>query len=290
MKKIVACSVILSVILASCGTSQETTERPVETKPISLDAYSGNTPADQIIKEMGGLKGLFEFVNSEDAATVEQKAKAYGLNYIDWRSPKNMSALAADGCPGPVFGYAERGTMQTMPDNTIVWIDNVGRPYRAAKTITPITPTTRTWKVDECSAYVGKLEGRVGFQGGHLVGLQLGGWGLRSNLVPQNTNFNTGNWAQIENAAKLCQSLHNNYFDFLGRRGSAYYSTIVLYSNTTTYTPYEFQLTIETYRPTFNTSDSEVIYGAFTNTAYGGADGSTTRQRMVQELRDEGCV
>lgn len=73
MKKIVACSVILSVILASCGTSQETTERPVETKPISLDAYSGNTPADQIIKEMGGLKGLFEFVNSEDAALAARQ-------------------------------------------------------------------------------------------------------------------------------------------------------------------------------------------------------------------------
>ena len=37
------------------------------------------------------------------------------------------------------------------------------------------------------------------YDGGHIIGAQLGGWGGRLNLVPWDNQFNGGNWALIEN-------------------------------------------------------------------------------------------
>jgi DNA/RNA endonuclease G (NUC1) len=45
------------------------------------------------------------------------------------------------------------------------------------------------------------------YDGGHMIGSQLGGWGKRANMVPQVANFNRGNWAQIENTLADCGAL-----------------------------------------------------------------------------------
>ncbi|WP_437809873.1 DNA/RNA non-specific endonuclease [Sorangium sp. So ce1078] len=43
--------------------------------------------------------------------------------------------------------------------------------------------------------------------GGHLNGSQLGGWGRRANLVPQDASFSRANWVALENKMALCGSL-----------------------------------------------------------------------------------
>ena len=40
-----------------------------------------------------------------------------------------------------------------------------------------------------------------------MIGFQLGGWGKRLNMVPQNSNFNRGNWKHVEDAAAACKPL-----------------------------------------------------------------------------------
>jgi hypothetical protein len=81
------------------------------------------------------------------------------------------------------------------------FIDGAGRPARAYADLPPIAGEPRS---PACRSDVGGWgdaeDPENDYDGGHLIGAQLGGWGRRANLVPQDANFNRGTWAVLENA------------------------------------------------------------------------------------------
>jgi hypothetical protein len=79
----------------------------------------------------------------------------------------------------------------------------VGRPWYAAKTWQPQETISAGVRDTTCQLDVG-IWGTRGDAGGHLVPAELGGWGGRANLVPQNGTLNSGTWRTVENAAGRC--------------------------------------------------------------------------------------
>jgi hypothetical protein len=110
--------------------------------------------------------------------------------------------------------------------------------------------------------------------GGHMIGSQLGGYGGRVNLVPQDLNFNRGNWLQIENAAAACAALPEQQIFYLVRAE---------YEDETSLVPVTMSVTLENRR----TSDS--VSFTFANDDGGGPDGTEKRNQAVDFLTDQGC-
>lgn len=113
------------------------------------------------------------------------------------------------------------------------------------------------------------------YDGGHLIGAQLGGWGGRANLVPQVASFNRGNWLQMENAVASCAGDLED--------GALRYTVTVVYDEAETLVPSEMSMELYLF------ASEESITLVFTNTERGGADGRATRDPGVQWLRDLGC-
>lgn len=96
------------------------------------------------------------------------------------------------------------------------YVDSHGRPARAETSLPPIEADERN---PGCQQRVGKWGDEANaendYDGGHLIGSQLGGWEARANMVPQNANFNRGNWAQVENCLARCTSVESGRFTYL---------------------------------------------------------------------------
>ena len=112
------------------------------------------------------------------------------------------------------------------------------------------------------------------YDGGHLIGSQLGGWGKRANLVPQDANFNRGNWAVLENKMADCAGLPNGRF--------RYYISVG-YSNGTKVVPSSFGMQLT------NQSSGSSISLSFSNTDGGGSSGVSEKNRGVTFLTNNGC-
>jgi len=107
-----------------------------------------------------------------------------------------------------------------------------------------------------------------------MIGSQLGGYGGRINLVPQDLNFNRGNWAQIENKAAACASLPAERIFYYVRAD---------YGNSTTLVPSTMSLTLE------NRSTGDSVSFAFSNVDLGGSNGTNQRIDAVDFLDEQGC-
>jgi hypothetical protein len=107
-----------------------------------------------------------------------------------------------------------------------------------------------------------------------MIGSQLGGYGGRINLVPQDLNFNRGNWLQIENAAAGCGALPAERIFYYVRAD---------YPNSTDIVPSTMSLTLE------NRSTDESVSFTFDNVDAGGSDGTQQRVEAVGFLDDQGC-
>lgn len=106
-----------------------------------------------------------------------------------------------EGCPR-VFPVADRsqGHVVAIQD---VKVDAKGRPWAwHAKWSGPVTPGKR---YPGCQSDVGHM-GRKTDVGGHMIGAQLGGWGKRANLVPQDAQLNAGGsgWSEIDTTIAFC--------------------------------------------------------------------------------------
>ncbi len=168
--------------------------------------------------------------------------------------------------------------------------DSLGRPTGGIKSINkPQASVTRDTVIGNCATAVGKIESPTAAsgtdQGGHMIGLQLGGWGLRANLNPQYNNFNTyvaagqsaveGNWLQLETAIKKCQNLITK---------TATVTVAVSNWNTATGNrPYTWKITVDI-------TGLASISGTFDNTNLGGTSGTSTRSTMVSSLQNAGCL
>jgi hypothetical protein len=172
------------------------------------------------------------------------------------------------------FPAGDRNTCHAF-DGEFYFIDANGRPNRAYKYLPRIVEAPR---ITGCQTTVGQWgDAEVpsnDYDGGHMIGSQLGGYGGRINLVPQDLNFNRGNWAQIENKAADCGALPDERIFYYVRSD---------YSNSTSVVPTTMSLVLENR----NTGDS--VSFAFTNVEFGGPDGTDQRIEAVNFLADQGC-
>jgi hypothetical protein len=114
---------------------------------------------------------------------------------------ESPDARTIEGCPR-VFPKADRsqGHVVAIQD---VKVDEKGRPWAwHAMWSGHVTPGQR---FPGCQSDVGHM-GKKTDVGGHMIGAQLGGWGKRANLVPQDAQLNaTGSgWSDIDTSIAFC--------------------------------------------------------------------------------------
>ncbi len=241
---------------------------------------SANTTNDSFFSGLGGTAAVADFFDSSDEGTIRAALESNGMHYtvlnpVGIAANRPFSTRAIDDCSSR-FTVTEGNTwyhiktVNGIPTNTgSYFIDNLGRPQKAVMKAPPIAAGIRS---TSCQSAVGKLDFPSGYDGGHLLASQLGGWGKRLNLVPQNSNFNRGNWVQIENQFAKCSTLPI---------GSLRYEVSLYYPNDSTNTPSTFTLNISV-----NTAS---ISETFENTDGGGLDGTIKRERVVTWLIAQGC-
>jgi hypothetical protein len=174
----------------------------------------------------------------------------------------------------PTFPANDRNTWHAF-DGEFYFIEENGRPNRAYKYLPPIVEADR---IEACQGNVGTWgdseDESNDYDGGHMIGSQLGGYGGRVNLVPQDLNFNRGNWLQIENKAADCGTLPDERILYYVRSD---------YSDSTSLVPTTISLTLE------NRETEESVSFTFQNIDGGGPDGTDQRVDAVDFLADQGC-
>lgn len=84
-----------------------------------------------------------------------------------------------------------------------ITIDQYGRPTDFFVKFSGLKPPIPTIRDKPCQTKVGKW-GIKNDDGGHMIGVQLGGYARRANIVPQNLNLNRGMWAQMQDQVYTC--------------------------------------------------------------------------------------
>ena len=233
---------------------------------------------DRLELAHGGPDGLRQFfaTHSNEAITAELAQYGIGFEVHDMAQVKILEARpqAITDC-NKFFPSTDRVKWHFF-NGEYYYIDSAGRPNRAYADLPPIKAEAR---ISNCQTAIGQWGDAENpssdYDGGHLIGSQLGGWGGRANIVPQEANFNRGNWAQLENKMAKCGVLAN---------ATMRYSINVEYSNTTALVPSAFVMEI------IRKSNGSKITLRFTNVTSGGTNGTAERQRGVDFLTANGCV
>ncbi|MFL5354367.1 DNA/RNA non-specific endonuclease [Archangium sp.] len=248
--------------LSACGG----VDASLDGRPLDL---GGEAIAAQVERDFGGPDGVMDFFQSHSEEEIRQMLAPYGIGY----RVHNVSAMLISDCPKN-FPSTDRSVWHNF-DGEYYYIDASGRPNKAYKYLPPIVAAAR---IDSCQTSIGQWGDAENpsndYDGGHLIGSQLGGWGGRANIVPQDANFNRGNWVQLENKMALCGSLPSSRL--------RYYITAA-YPNSTTLIPNTMTMEI-----TNQSSGSSVLMN-FQNVDYGGTNGTTERTKGVNWLTSQGC-
>jgi hypothetical protein len=224
-----------------------------------------NDPAQQLEDDFGGPGGLLEFFESHSEDEIREALATYELGYV--------TEAAITDCP-QTFESSFRSTWHSITGE-YYFIDSAGRPSKAYSHLPPVRSEVRN---ESCQAGVGQWGDAANpgtdYDGGHLIGSQLGGWGARANLVPQVANFNRGNYVQLENKMATCGGLSN---------GRMLYSITVSYQNSTTLIPNTWNVYIE------DRTQGDNVSLNFQNAYQGGPNGTSERNRGVSFLSANGC-
>jgi DNA/RNA non-specific endonuclease len=241
-------------------------------------------PSSRLAQNLGGAAELATFLEGDKTLVADLLAE-YGLKFVDGTSAaRAIQTRTASDCAESTFANpritSAAGSVVNQGANGSYSVDSLGRPYQGLKTVAkPAVATVRSSAVSACSAAVGKIESPTATagtdQGGHLIGLQYGGWGLRLNLAPQFASFNTGNWLQLENAVTKCGNLAGTK--------TATVTVTVTFPSTTTNRPSTFAMSIAV-------TGAAIINGSFPNTDLGGVNGTSTRTTMTTALTAAGCI
>lgn len=268
-------ALILLAALAGCSGSDDTQI------PESTDSIT------QLEKDYGGPDGLRKFFDKSSPEQIQQALAPYGIGYVV-HPYQAAAAETADTAASPsglaqpqlisdcvkYFPSADRNIWHNF-NGEFYFIDTSGRPSRAYADLPPIAAQAR---ITSCQTSIGQWgdaeDPSNDYDGGHLIGSQLGGWGGRANIVPQDANFNRGNWAQLENAMAGCGSLP---------AGRMRYSITVGYANSKALVPATFGMQIT------NQVTSSSVAMSFTNVDGGGSNGTATRTRGTAFLTSNGC-
>lgn len=221
--------------------------------------------ASQMERDFGGPDALMEFFETHSDEEIRAAMEPYGVGFVS-------NELITD-CP-QYFPSGDRNIWHSI-NGEYYFIDGSGRPNRAYAYLPPIVTEARS---DTCQASVGQWGDAENpsndYDGGHLIGSQLGGWGKRANLVPQDTNFNRGNWATLENKMAKCGSLPS---------GRLRYTVGAGYPNSSALIPNTMTMEIR------NQSTGAIVNMSFTNTDYGGSNGTNEKNKGVTFLTNQGC-
>jgi hypothetical protein len=225
----------------------------------------GEDVAHRMERDFGGPGGLVAFFESHTAEEIRRALEPYGVGY-------STAELISD-CPR-YFPSTDRNIWHSL-NGEYYFVDAVGRPHRAYADLPPISTEVRS---DACQGSVGQWGDAENpsndYDGGHLIGSQLGGWGKRANLIPQDANFNRGNWAVLENKMAKCGGLP---------RGRLRYSIGANYPNSTALVPNNLTMEIT------NQSTGAKVSLSFSNTDYGGSSGTSEKDRGISFLSAQGC-
>lgn len=222
-------------------------------------------PIDRLERDLGP-DGVMELMRSGNKDEIESLLRHYEIGYhVDTR-------LITD-CPKN-FPSSDRNAWHSVGGEQY-YIDGSGRPSRALANLPPIAAEARNTTCQTSVGQWGDAETPSNdYDGGHLIGSQLGGYGKRANLVPQDANFNRGNWAVLENKMADCAGLPNGRFE--------YYITVG-YSNSTKLVPSSFGMRLT------NRSSGSGVSLSFSNTDSGGSSGVSEKNRGVTFLTNNGC-
>ena len=242
--------------LSACGTDAD---------------LGGEGVASQLEQDFGGPSGLAEFFDTHTEAEIQAALAPYGVGYRV--RTDDVHAQYIGDCV-KFFPSSDRSIWHSF-DGEYYYIDASGRPNRAYKYLPIIAAAPRQ---DTCQTSIGQWGDAENpsndYDGGHLIGSQLGGWGGRANIVPQDANFNRGNWAQLENKMATCGNLPS---------GRLRYYIGANYPNSTTLIPNTMTMEIR------NQSSGASVSMSFTNVDYGGSNGTNERTRGVNWLTSQGC-
>lgn len=247
---------VFALLLGGCGASEAD--------------LGGEGVASQLEQDFGGPNGLMEFFESHTEQEIREAMTQYGVGYI---VHGGVTQAVISDCP-KYFPSGDRNIWHNF-DGEYYFIDSAGRPNRAYKNLPPIVAAPR---VDSCQTNVGQWgdaeDPSNDYDGGHLIGSQLGGWGGRANLVPQDANFNRGNWVQLENKMAKCGSLPSNRLR---------YTIGANYPNSTALVPNNMTMELR------NQSTGATVSMSFSNTDNGGSNGTSERTKGVNWLASQGC-
>jgi hypothetical protein len=249
---------VLAMGAVACGAARTP-------KPAATDEAVSRSGADRLEADFGGPGGLMAFFDDAADATI---ANVLGAHDIGFARHALLTAC------NETFPQGDRNTWHAF-DGEFYFIEANGRPNRAYKYLPPVVAAPR---ISGCQTTVGQWgdaeDEDNDYDGGHMIGSQLGGYGGRINLVPQDANFNRGNWVQIENGAADCGSLPDE---------RVFYYVRADYADTTSLVPVTMNLTLE------NRDTEEAVSFTFDNVDGGGPDGTDQRAEAVSFLDTQGC-
>ncbi|WP_437761021.1 DNA/RNA non-specific endonuclease [Sorangium sp. So ce1389] len=228
------------------------------------DPIGGGEPLEQLERDFGGPDGVMDLFENGSEDEIRDTLEEYGIGYA-------TQELISD-CP-QYFPSGDRNKWHSF-DGEHYYIDGSGRPSRAYAYLPPIASAPRR----DCQGTVGRWGDAENpsndYDGGHMIGAQLGGWGGRANLVPQDSNFNQGNWVALENKMALCRALPS---------GRMRYYIGANYPNGSALIPNNMTMEIT------NRSTGSSVFMSFSNTDGGGANGTTEKNRGISFLDSNGC-
>ena len=242
---------LAGLLLAGCGGFE-------------LD-LGGDGAASRMERDFGGPDGLLDFFERNNDEDIARAMANYG---VEFRS----HALISD-CP-KYFPSGDRNVWHHF-NGEYYFIEASGRPHRAYAYLPPIASEPRS---DSCQLNVGQWGDQENpsndYDGGHMIGSQLGGWGKRANLIPQDANFNRGNWVVLENKMAKCSGLPSGRLRYY--IGANYPNGSALIPNNLT-----MQIT--------NQVSGANVSLSFANTDGGGSNGTNEKNRGVSFLTNQGC-
>lgn len=226
----------------------------------------------------GDADGLRQFFDTHSEDEIRAELASFGIGYEvhDTESRSRIQEARPEAITDCVkfFPTADRVKWHNF-NGEYYYIDSSGRPNKAYADLPPIKAEARQ---DSCQTSIGQWGDAENpsndYDGGHLIGSQLGGWGGRANIVPQDANFNRGNWAQLENKMATCGVL---------AAGTMRYSIDVGYPSSSALVPSSFKMII-----TKNSTGAKVTL-SFTNVDGGGPNGTSERVRGTDWLTANGC-
>lgn len=272
---------VLALALSGCGGGSDQ-PAPLASQTDSQAAAQTPDTVTRLESAYGGADGLKQFFDTHSQDEIAAELARYGMGY---RVHAVQTAQAGSDAQEAAkiqqitdcekyFPNEDRNYWHNF-NGEFYFIDGTGRPNRAYKDLPPIAKEAR---ITSCQSKIGRWgdaeDPSNDYDGGHLIGAQLGGWGGRANIVPQDANFNQGRWVQLESKMAKCGALPD---------ARLRYTITVSYANTTNLVPARFEMSIT------NRVTSSNVTMQFLNQDGGGPNGASESSRGMTFLTANGC-